>query len=579
LSIGACVAAEPPPAIDPPTDGGTVEGGPLGEGGPADGGSNDTFVYVSASGDDANTGLTSDKPVKTIANALSIAETKGRSEVHLCGGVYFGKNILIGKPIVIRGAYDCKTWQRQANYGKREKFAGLSHTEVGPIDGAVGSTFSITGGAAVTLDGLDVTSTGPGQTIEVKGAASLTIRDSRVYGSRINSVGATAGIVVQGATVDIIDCEVHGGNGVAGTLDAYGSAAVEFVSGGGRINNSELHAGNGTSDLSDATASIGVRAKIAQSASLTIERSRIVADAPKATSSRNLVTVFSGAEIFGSGAARIENSEIYGDSKYNVIAGINKVVGISVFTTSGPPVQVLNNRIDLGGPATSSALTCVSASIDENASAELVNNAIISGCLGSGAREGLGIEVRGTAKIVHNSILLRGINEYPVYGWVMRATGKGTFDNNLVVGRNPTSRLSLNSVALLSEQCPNREITPALTSVQGNVISAAYALVATADNGNCISATYQNNIDFLSPTNIRFVNTYVDPGVDMFTEPYGPLLYAALLTSGWNLRECRYSRSGIQLNPAVDKDIIGASRANVRPTAGAWQLPVSAGCP
>jgi hypothetical protein len=127
-------------------------------------------VYVdSVTGrDDAGRGLKAEAPVRTVNRALVVAGESSSLEIRLCGGEYANDSLIISKAIILNGAYDCKTWLRQANFDKKGGFAGLKRTILRRTVDKSGPALVIESAGKVGLSGIDLFGAVSGEALSIK---------------------------------------------------------------------------------------------------------------------------------------------------------------------------------------------------------------------------------------------------------------------------------------------------------------------------------------------------------------------------------------------------------------------------
>ncbi|MBS2020495.1 MAG: right-handed parallel beta-helix repeat-containing protein [Deltaproteobacteria bacterium] len=256
-------------------------------------------VYVSVSkGDDANDGCSQDKPLKTLARALSDAPQDAR--IYVCAGVYREPQLTLQRRLSMYGGFNCTTWEHGAGYGHAGGFKDVNLTriengayasnqatftirgaEVGADSIVEGFTFAgseegtlggigvnVTEKAAPTLRDVEIvgggttSATGTGTIgLAIQGGAAPEVKDSRITGgSGTSSVTAgSTGIRIGNATANIHDCTVDGGAGV-GTHGAVGilldSSAADRPA---RIANNTVTWGAATSTSANGRVAVGIQ--------------------------------------------------------------------------------------------------------------------------------------------------------------------------------------------------------------------------------------------------------------------------------------------------------------------------------
>lgn len=133
--------------------------------------------YVSADqGDDGNDGTSTDRPLKSIRRALTLAgATTDRRKIAVCQGSYKEAHIDLIGPFDLRGGYDCAFWRRPVS---NDSATGTSFTSVSTLVNAALEPDSFIKlesdqAGAPRLDGWTVTGTNVGSVVLTVGAAHL----------------------------------------------------------------------------------------------------------------------------------------------------------------------------------------------------------------------------------------------------------------------------------------------------------------------------------------------------------------------------------------------------------------------
>jgi hypothetical protein len=223
-------AAGPPKAAD-------------GDAGGSDGGSGiEADWYVSALGDDANSGSL-EHPLRTIKQAVFRASTalgeqaRAPQRIAVCAGDYPESALSIQGAIDLRGGYDCRTWTRLPddpdNLGPSNPSGSkLTNTELGESFVTLASTAS----GSPHLDGFQIEGKGVAGVVVVLGGdavlTELAIRNSTKPAPGAAADPTTVGLVLADTRARVERCSVtvdqdHGDWGVSN-----GSALGVFINRG-----------------------------------------------------------------------------------------------------------------------------------------------------------------------------------------------------------------------------------------------------------------------------------------------------------------------------------------------------------
>jgi hypothetical protein len=372
-----------------------------------------SVVYVSnTSGNDSNDGTDPTKPKKTIAAALTRAQSITSSpEVHVCKGVYIEKGLSLSQTLKLLGAYDCSTWHRTASYGF-PNFDGVNATTIQNADpSAQPATLVVTGAVApsATVDGFTVQGAASNSTttaaVETLPSASPVLSNDILQGGGGTGVSGTAGsgkpgsigVAIAGGSPEVTLCAVSGGSG-NGNIGSTGIAI----------------GGNGTPYVHDALVSggSGVAASASDTATVGI---LVTTSMAQAQALKNLYVVANDDGVNSAGPT----------------------IGIDVAAVSGTPINVdiqgsdIKGGVGTGGNAYSAGVVVADAS----GTVRILGSHVYGGSRGGGAPTyGAFVEGAGTLN-VHNSEIHAGTTTGSAGGVVLVAASNASIvDDTIYTG-------------------------------------------------------------------------------------------------------------------------------------------------
>jgi hypothetical protein len=406
------------------------------------------LLYVSPTGNDTNTGCTSDKPLQTISHGVSLAKAQGSAlvqEVHVCKGVYKEPQITVDFKSSLRGGYSCTDWKRTATFGY-PTFDGTNASEID--SNATTGTSIITlavGGSAVDatviIDGFLVRgSSAPATTIALElSAGAPTIKDDQILGGApTESAAPNASIGIQigsGGSPEITSCSIDGGGGVTTSTSssANGSAGIVIAadSGSPNIHGATIGGGSGSAQTGDGSIAITVGGGTFATANAI--RENMIAGGTGKIAVSGVASV--GVVSVASGSVELDGNEILGGagscakasgncSNFGIVAGVGSLIlrgnkiyggdatgstngGSAGVTVSGLKSFIAENNMIHGGNKTSAAAHGSARAIELNATTgpSIRNNTLYSGNAASGSSSVLVIDPQVSAIVLDNNIL------------------------------------------------------------------------------------------------------------------------------------------------------------------------------
>ena len=189
-------------------------------------------VYVSASGSDANTGLTSDSPLKNLKTALALAESLSSSgdvcRLIMASGSYIGQDQIDPAGLVFEdrlwivetldgstatvGIYSNYTWSKSGGYTNVYQVATADTFQAWVFDAGVVDDFGVY--TRLTLQSsIANVDANPGSYYVTGGILYVHTADSRAADNSLRMFEDRAGFIVNGdATLFLKNVTIHGGN-------------------------------------------------------------------------------------------------------------------------------------------------------------------------------------------------------------------------------------------------------------------------------------------------------------------------------------------------------------------------------
>jgi hypothetical protein len=428
------------------------------------------FVFVSPSGDDANSGCDPTVPKKTIGAGIGVATAH---DVMVCKGTY-GELVSVTRAVALRGGYSCSTWTRTATFGY-PMFDGVNEAVVhSPSSGQAAVTASASG---ATVEGFTIEATlGSAMTslaMELS-ATGATVKDNKIVAAGtntgINGAGSV-GLDVSAGGNDVAHNLIEGGSGISSSSTNAGSIGV-FLGGGSHVHDNIIHPGTGSNSAPSGTGAIG----------MVVVSPNALTKAMNTAIENNRIESGNGNESAPTGAATIgilitPNMATAIDVIGNIIdagTGNNSIWGVGV--VNGGQVMLAQNRI-AGGSLSATGQTYgvrVSGGL-----VSLVNNEIAGG---SAMNAATGVDVGASSvQLRHNTI---------VSGHSSGATSAGVHINSGVTGTVMVNNLTFGegvATALLLESCAGNG---PLGEWRGNVSGfASVAAYSAAASGTCTAGT------------------------------------------------------------------------------------------
>lgn len=544
--------------------------------------------YVSAStGDDANDGLTQDKPKKTITAALSAAgAASGARHLRVCKGTYTEPALQITRPVGVFGGYDCATWRHTATYGY-PTFDGTNETVL-ENDLANGDgdrvTLTLSGGivdATTVVDGLTIRGTlddaAPSTAVSVKNAAKPHLKNLRIHGgagtSSVSNTGwgSTGIAVTTGGGPEIDHCHVVGGAGASsgGSGEAHGSVGVVILDAAPfPLHDNTIEGGSGRVASTNSYASVGVVS--ASSAVFTgpnaIRHNTIEGGTGSAGSYSYPAVAFLGSpynalnvELDGNtltahgictaGPTNCRDNVLYtGPGKYDVhdnrIFGQRRPVLLASID-----VRIANNLIVAGAVSDSLPI----AAHGTYMSLTIENNTIAS--TGTSGSPLLHVSAFASAR-VRNNLFLMGGSRPAAVTWTCNggATEESLENNAIVSATNPTPLLAIAA-------CGGGATT---TYTSLDAAEAAFRTLpqATASNNVRVGATCPGTGDALCVARPACTNDVacfatVVSGWDQASKGEGSLASGLPLVPN---APCKVSNGGADSTATIPKDLLGVAR-------------------
>lgn len=177
----------------------------------------DGIVYVSADGDDTNSGCDKTKPKKTIGGAYAFLQTLNAvgQEVHVCRGTY-AENVSLTYPASLRGGYECALWTRTANLKDH-----VNETILAPSSGIALDVSGTKIDGSITIDGLSIhgadAPSGNAIAFQLDSGAAPKISYVDVTGGAATNA-TTYGLFSNGATPTIDQSTFTGGTSTCTTV-------------------------------------------------------------------------------------------------------------------------------------------------------------------------------------------------------------------------------------------------------------------------------------------------------------------------------------------------------------------------
>jgi hypothetical protein len=555
-------------------------------------------VYVSnATGDDTNDGTEPGRPKKSIAAALSRAQSIGAAaSVEVCKGTYVETALTLVQSIPLRGAYDCASWERTATYGYPifdstnatliENGAPAQQVATLLIMGDL-STSTVIDGFVIAGATVSLTST---VGIEVVGSASPLIANDLVGGGGGTGGASTAGSVsvdILGGSPEVRFCVLSGGSGTGNP----GSAGVAVVSTGSPyVHDDVISGGTGTpTSVTSDLASVGVLAKTSM-AQATALKNLVVSGSDAAGvngSSAGIVVSGTGltvdieesavrggtgssADTFSEGIAvddsvgmtRVVNDRVYGGDRTGVSS---QTYGVQVVQVGA--LSVTNSEIHAGTAASSTGASTMGVDVASATTVTVTFDTIYSGA-GSGAAISVGAGVSG---VVVTDDLLAG-------------AGPGILTYAVEMGSCSGELADLDYTAFVNfynlYTCPGELSPPTTIPLLATAVPGANTAgdIELQGSERCVAAT-SCVVDSSCPAtpasclpSILGASWTADDGMTGLFEGPPTSADAGVAEHGWSLLgaaiPCALARGGTPVD-GTNTDLFDQARDAIKPTIGA----------
>ncbi|HXU73133.1 MAG TPA: hypothetical protein VN947_27630 [Polyangia bacterium] len=588
-----------------------------------------TDVFVSPSGDDANSGCDPTVPRKTIGAALGVGTA---TDIRVCKGTY-PEHVQVATAVALHGGYDCTSWTRTASYGY-PNFDGVNETILAPT--TAGPAVAVqTGGVTVegfTMHGVDGAGiTTVAMAIATGGAA--VVHDNHIVGGGTSSASSgfgSIGLNVLSTTMsDIYANLVNGGSGSTTSLTAAGSVGVVLGAPGlCHLHGNTIQGGTGSAiggapSSTMVTGAVGLFFESSTSAFTAangnaVEDNVITGGNPGSAP----ITNNNGA---GSIAVRIANTQggavdlVHNTIDGGIGTGGSTASAIGVAQLANVIVNVVGNRINGGSwmttPAPSGSVATMGI-LAISGSNFIINNMIHGGNSGASTTlpaEGIRMAV-SNATITHNTIFggaaMRGVGIHVASGIFETVVNENFYfgvessiqvmlqlDSCATAGPLASWQGNSEAFAFAMAYGPNTGMSGSCSNgllfgpMSGASTEIATCTAATAGKCNSFGGTTVGNNTWLDSTCtggnslcsiVAGCNNpddgTADPtmcGQEIFTS-YDKASFglADLQGAGWKLKSgapCPVSKSAFDDTAAVPKDLYGTTRTNP-PSVGAHEF-------
>jgi hypothetical protein len=531
------------------------------------------IIFVSAAnGNDANDGLSKEKPIKSLGAALAYIDLKKLEgyELHVCRGTYPERQLQLTKPITIRGEYSCVTWERATNFGKASNFSELNASIVQLDVDAIQVR-----GSNVQIEALHIKRTTPGAVIDVSGGNGFKVSNSKVTAGLGNGP-TTALSVEKSADVRIEKNAIHGGSGVSGDM-LHGSAGLVLVDAAAVIEDNDIDAGAGRNAR---VGSVGIRATgtvACQSNSLRVLNNRITGSG--IATGVNPTVAFIGFESSSPCSVQITDNVITtGAIAAEIAPGAPAYSRGIVMGAKGG--LIARNRLvigDIRSLPNTPILHVLAGMVLDTDDTEVINNAVLVGVPGSFYT--LGLELYRNALVQHNTVIVAGDSARSVQ--VNSAPAMAAFvsnvyiENNLLVGRQG---------GLWLNECQRSPVV--LRSFRNNMIRSEDYQIGFEFNGGrgcAFDGQYKVTAPFPglnTPADNNVIGPEVLGGapINDVASWQGKVFGGGVLAAA-NAVGCPVARGG-RSGIGVTSDLVGVVRDQAAPSVGAWEhaAPLAATC-
>jgi hypothetical protein len=532
------------------------------------------ILYVSAAlGRESHDGLTRERPLRSVAAALSVQATEKLNgyEIHVCAGEYAETNLQIRTPSVLRGGYNCTTWLRSDGFGLKGEFRDPNRTIIASkAEPAPSSVFNVDTAGDVTIEGFEIVAGAPGAAVAAKNS-NLTLRDDRIRAATVpaNAITPTAGVNASGGTVTFESCEAYGGAGRATAAGTAGSTGVSFAGATGSLRNSRVFGGTGVGEVDEARGAVGVWVDTTtlMAGDVRVEDNLIQGEGGRslpATSALIFSKPYTGLIVANSVNAVVARNRIFG----------GRATAGRFATTSGVRIEnsgtllFAENRVDTGELDTSNISTCFSVLVLGAGITRAINNALSGGCASSISATvyPVGLYALGKVHVMHNTLVgVRGAEPGAGRALIVGADGDVEMENSLLYASDHGV-----------EHSPCGSTPAKLRAFRNNVVAGVEPIRLV--EGAACTARNNGTLADLGATPTVADNVLIAMPALVPATP--AMMRAAILGRDSILPapgQCAIARGGLNLQMLVSKDIAGAPRG-VKPTIGAWES-VDTRCP
>jgi hypothetical protein len=534
-------------------------------------------VYVSAAaGNDANEGLSKEKPLKTLGAAFALLETSKLEgfDVVACRGTYEEPSLKSRKASALRGGYNCSTWTRADSFGKKGMFSDPNQTRI--IGNASSEAIVVETGTAFTLEGFDVEGrAGNGKAaVSMRGPGKVAISNVRIYGAGAvdgkSVAGATYGLDVSNAQLAVQDSEFYGGTGDSSSASesgARGSVAVQLTDCSGDFGTSVVHAGTGKGIYASMGMVIG-GVSAALGTLVIHDTSLLGSEVIGKGGAGALSWGFTGIYVATESKLVFSNLFIQGAETKSVGGVQTGTIGMNLHASD---ITIVNSRINPGQVSSTGTLTygyCQGIIAYPRRTMTLTNTAVLADC---GTLEGVQSTsniayqtLSGSSVLRHNTLIAMGRPiGFPQYNVSVFAAGGAALalENNFLGAGNGSM------VSLYACQGSKLQVYRANAAWGALGISVLTAADATCANGTWVDTALKTLVP--DGTGVSL------PTLVGLLEPSDSTLFAAALRStalrpNATATGCALSRGGVDLLTDVPTDIEAKPRT-VRPAIGAWE--------
>jgi hypothetical protein len=528
------------------------------------------IIYVSsANGNDANDGLSKEKPTKSISAALAYLELKKLEgyELHICRGTYPEGKLQLNRPIVVRGEYSCVTWERAPNFGKAGNFseanASVVQLDTGPLQ---------VRSSNVQLEGMHVQRSSTGVAIDVSGSDGFILINSKITAGS-GAAATTAVSIEKSKGVRVEKNAVSGGAGNSGDT-IMGSAGIILADVAGVIEDNEIDAGSGQNQRAG---SVGIRATGSvpcANNSLLIRKNRITGSGIGSLGMVAPNHAYIGSEFSLPCSVQFTDNVITNGATGSIIPPGNAVFTRGL-TMSGRGGLIARNRIVLNETRPTAARQTIIGIILDTDDADVTNNAVVVGLATTSLS--IGVEVYRNALLQHNTVIAAGGSARGVQ--LNGSGGQGVyFENNLVMGRQagvwlnacfrqfPAIRAFRNNIVRADD------FEVGLEQFTGEACAITQTYPAAAVFPGSSSTTHTGN-GSVGPS--TFGGSPINDAATWQSKALGAGVFTVAEAAGCAI--ARGGRTGI----GVTTDILTGTRDLAFPSVGAWEhsAPTKANCP